>query len=93
MLHAGLGTCRVHKIHKGTMYGTRWEPFGVLEDKLIIIPTCQQFHQGDATSVAIESVFSTAGNIISSQRACLLPENANMLIFIMHNNKFYDIFK
>ena len=46
-----------------------------------------------ATSVASERVFSTAGNIISSQRACLLPENANMLIFIKHNKEFYDIFK
>ena len=44
-------------------------------------------------SIASERVFSTAGNIISSQRACLLPENANMLIFIKHNKAFYDIFK
>ena len=46
-----------------------------------------------AISVASERVFSTAGNIISSQRICLLPENPNMLIFIKHNKAIDDIFK
>ena len=33
-------------------------------------------------SVDSERVLSTAGNIVSSQRICLSPENANMLICI-----------
>ena len=33
-------------------------------------------------SVVSDRVVSTAGNIISTQRTCLLPENANMVIFI-----------
>ena len=44
-------------------------------------------------SVANERVFCTAGNVIRSQRACLLPEIAIMLIFIKHNKLFYYIFK
>ena len=31
-------------------------------------------------------------SVTSSQRACILPENANMFIFIKHNKAFYDIF-
>ena len=46
-----------------------------------------------AISVVSEKVFSTAANIINSQRACLLPENANMSIVIKFNKVFYDIFK
>ena len=45
-----------------------------------------------ATSVQSERVFSSAGNIITSQRACLSPDNANMLIFMKHNKDFYNIF-
>ena len=45
-----------------------------------------------ATSVPSERVFSTAGNIICSQRACLSTDNANMLIFIKHNKNFYNKF-
>ena len=73
------------------------ELFGGLEVKWIFVPTCQQFHQGSVGitcySVTSERVFSTAGNIISSQRECRLPDNANMLIFIKHNKTFHCIFK
>ena len=44
-------------------------------------------------SVTSERTFSTAGNILRSQRAYLLSENTSMLIFIKHNKAFYDIFK
>ena len=37
------------------------------------------------TSVPSERVFSTAGDVISAQRANLSPENADMLIFLKHN--------
>ncbi|XP_078331137.1 E3 SUMO-protein ligase ZBED1-like [Crassostrea virginica] len=38
-----------------------------------------------ATSVASERVFSTAGDIVSSQRACLNPTHIDKLIFLKKN--------
>ena len=38
-----------------------------------------------ATSVPSEQLFSTAGNIVSEKRACLLPENVNKLVFLHAN--------
>jgi hypothetical protein len=38
-----------------------------------------------ATSVPSEQLFSTAGNIVSEKRACLLPENVNKLVFLHVN--------
>ena len=38
-----------------------------------------------ATSVPSERAFSTAGHIVNSKRACLLPENVDMLVFLAHN--------
>ena len=38
-----------------------------------------------ATSVSSKRAFSTAGHVINSKRSCLLPEHANMLIFLAHN--------
>ena len=38
-----------------------------------------------ATSVPCERVFSAAGHIVSEKRACLLPENVNMLVFLAEN--------
>jgi len=35
-----------------------------------------------ATSVGSERVFSTAGDIVTSQRAALSPENVDILIFL-----------
>lgn len=37
------------------------------------------------TSVPSERVFSTAGDIVSAQRAALSPENVDMLIFLKKN--------
>ena len=38
-----------------------------------------------ATSVPSEQLFSTAGNVVSSKRAALLPENVDKLVFL-HDN-------
>ena len=38
-----------------------------------------------ATSVPSERAFSAAGNVVNSKRACLLPENVNMLVFRSQN--------
>ena len=38
-----------------------------------------------ATSVPSERVFSTAGHIANQKRACLLPENVTILVFLAEN--------
>ena len=38
-----------------------------------------------ATSVPSERAFSCAGHIVSDKRACLLPANVNMLVFLAEN--------
>ena len=38
-----------------------------------------------ATSVPSERLFSCSGNVISERRSCLLPENADKLIFLHEN--------
>lgn len=40
-----------------------------------------------ATSVSSERCFSTAGNIVTSKRTCLLTKNVNMLIFLYQNRE------
>lgn len=45
----------------------------VLAKKILCIP---------ATSVASERFFSTAGDIVTSQRACLKPSHVDKLIFL-----------
>lgn len=40
------------------------------------------------TSVPSERIFSTAGDIVYAQRACLSPENVNILIFLKKNLQF-----
>lgn len=44
-----------------------------------------------ATSVASERVFSTAGDIVSAQRASLTSDNVNTLIFLKKNMKPSDL--
>ena len=38
-----------------------------------------------ATSVPSERAFSVAGHVVNEKRACLLPENVNMLVFVGEN--------
>ena len=38
-----------------------------------------------ATSVPCERVFSIAGHVVNEKRACLLPSNVNMLVFLAEN--------
>ena len=52
-------------------------PFLVkLVDKYLSVP---------ATSVPSERAFSRAGHIVNDRRACLLPQNVNMLVFLAEN--------
>ena len=55
---------------------SRYPNLTVLAKKYLAIP---------ATSVPAERVFSTAGNIVNQKRACLLPENVNLLVFLAEN--------
>lgn len=43
-----------------------------------------------ATLVSSERCFSTAGNIVTSKRSCLLSENVNMLVFLYQNRKLLE---
>ncbi|CAD6221714.1 GSCOCG00011629001-RA-CDS, partial [Cotesia congregata] len=43
-----------------------------------------------SSSTPSERVFSTARNIISTKRSCLLPENANLLIFLYQNREIIE---
>ena len=51
-------------------------PLSKLAKKYLCIP---------ATSVPSEQAFSLAGYIVNQRRACLLPENVNMLVFLAEN--------
>ncbi|XP_052263805.1 E3 SUMO-protein ligase ZBED1-like [Dreissena polymorpha] len=42
------------------------------------------------TSVPSERIFSTAGDLVSAHRACLDPENVDMLIFVKTNIKMIE---
>ena len=37
------------------------------------------------TSVRSERVFSIAGQVFNAKRACLLPDNVNVLVFLAEN--------
>lgn len=43
-----------------------------------------------STSASSERCFSTAGNIVTSKRSCLLPENVDMLVFLYQNRKLFS---
>jgi hypothetical protein len=54
----------------------------------LLAPLARKFLSPPATSVPSERTFSTAGDVLSDHRASLLPENAQILIFIKQNSKF-----
>ena len=54
----------------------RYKLLFILAAKYLCVP---------ATSVPSERVFSCTGNSVNSKRACIHPENVNMLYFL-HNN-------
>lgn len=55
-------------------------------EKLPLLAKIAQYYLVvQATSVASERVFSTAGDIINAERSCLDSENANILIFLKKN--------
>ncbi|KAL4104548.1 hypothetical protein QTP88_019843 [Uroleucon formosanum] len=43
-----------------------------------------------ATSVTSERCFSIVGNIVTSKRSCLLPENVNLLTFLKRNQNAFN---
>ncbi|XP_046590098.1 E3 SUMO-protein ligase ZBED1-like [Neodiprion lecontei] len=43
-----------------------------------------------SSSTPSERVFSTAGNVISTKRSCLLPDNANLFIFLYQNREMIE---
>lgn len=57
-----------------------------LLSKLVKIYLCAQ-----ASSVASEKVFSTAGDIVTSTRSCLDPEHVDQLTFLKKNFKNEDL--
>ena len=63
---------------KSYMYETQFPILAKLTRKYLCIP---------ATSVPSERALtcSTAGLVVNSKRACLLPENVNMLVFLAQN--------
>ena len=48
-------------------------------------PICRKYLAISASSSPSERLFSKAGQIVSSQRAQLKPEQANMIIFLAEN--------
>ena len=48
----------------------------------------KRFLSGPPSSVRSERVFSTAGDVIDEHRARLLPEKAEMLIFLKVNENY-----
>jgi len=59
----------------------------------VIADIAKEFLNAPATSIASERVFSKAGAIINKKRASLSSKNANMLIFIAHNQKILNQLK
>jgi hypothetical protein len=45
------------------------------------------------TSVPSERIFCTAGDLASAHRACLDPDNVEMIIFVKTNIKLYEQWK
>lgn len=54
----------------------------------IIAEMAKKYLSIPATSTSSERCFSTAGNIVTPKRNCLLPDNVNLLVFLFQNKQF-----
>ncbi|CAI6370221.1 unnamed protein product [Macrosiphum euphorbiae] len=59
------------------------------EEKYPAIATIAKKYLAIPSTSAIQRCFSTAGNIVTPKRSCLLPENVDMLVFLYQNRKLY----
>lgn len=55
-----------------------------------LVPAVKQLFCIPASSAPAESIFSTSGHVVRKKRASLLPENADMFVFMNVNKRFYD---
>lgn len=54
------------------------------------VPLARKYLAIPATSTSSERVFSTAGNIVSTKRCNLHPENVDKLVFLYQNRLYFN---
>lgn len=54
-------------------------------------PSVLKYLSAPPSSVAFERLFSAAGAVYADNRSCLLPQNAEKLIFLMKNMKYMNM--
>ena len=52
---------------------------------IMIIDPPTDSNRVPATFVPSDRAFSIAGQVVNAKRACLLPDNVNMLVFLAEN--------
>ena len=55
-----------------------------------LVPTVMKLFSIPASSAPAESIFSSAGHVIRKKRASLLPTNADMLVCLACNKRFFE---